>query len=442
MESRYNALIAVLLLWGMFLLEFQFPLLLALALTLLTAVILIVERPTIDKIGLILLLNFFYWLVSGFLVQALMPLDLISFSFINGEGRIFVSYLPLLFFSIAIVREESIFILAQNIKYIAIISILLFAVWLVTKAAIISEGASGNFAGFLTSHTGSGTFFGIVCVFLILYGYISRNVLSQLLGWLMILPILGSASREALLALIVTGGWYVIITKKFKIALLGFCAFIVFAASAFILTPHMWGRTVSLFSWDLVENVLVTAKTTTNWEPTNVSREEKERNISGTQQNVLARIVFWNYALSRFAESPIFGIGFSRYNDADKKMKGVKGLFYPAVEGNKAFGVGNAHNSYFNILCESGVVGLLFFLWLWCLIYYRLHIAAKYFSDQVKLLAYFQAAQGLVVFSMTAALTGHALASPSLTLPVMTIIGAGLAFQRANTDITSIKRSI
>ena len=95
-----------------------------------------------------------------------------------------------------------------------------------------------------------------------------------------------------------------------------------------------------------------------------------------------------------------------------------------AFGGKKTFSVGNAHNSYLHTLCESGIVGLALLLWLWSSIYIRLLAAARDFRD----------------WKDICALTGHALASPSLMLPLTTVVGLALAAQRSFMPLVHERR--
>lgn len=424
MDARNVAGVIAALLWGVFLLELQVPLLLALALAAGGFIALLTTRWHIDHVGLLVLANFGLWLFSGLWIGGLAPTDLVSFSFINGEGRVFVAYIPLLLMAVAPVRELNLTSLFHHLQYLALASLALFSIWEVTHTPILAEGASGNFVGFLTSHTGGGTFFGLFALLLILIGYESRRTKMHLLGWLMMLPLLASASREALLAFLVAGVWYLIQLRKWRVMLLSSVLAFSVVIIMPLVAPHTWARTSGLFTWSLVENVIETAKTT-HWVP-----GEEEVELVGREQNILTRVAFYSYALQRFAESPLLGIGWGRYNDPNIRQEGIPGLYYPAVDGTRSLSVGNAHNSYIHTLCENGLVGLGLLLWLWFGIYWRLRRAARRYAAFKDAHSLFRAAQGVVIFSLVAALPGHALAAPSLVLPATAVLGVALAYQR------------
>lgn len=425
MNYRYSAGAAALLIWGIFLLKLQLPIMLGLLAAVIGIVILLVTRKgRMDYIGGLVLLNFGYWLYSGLAIGSIAPLDLISIPFLNGEGRIFTSYFPLLLFSLAYVREYNLRALKNMILLMAMGSFVLYLLWMPTHAGFLSEGGADNFVGFLSSHTGSGTFFSFLAIFLIVYGYETRDWKAMAWGLLCLGPLFGSASREALLAFLVFGAWYMIKLRKWKIGAVSVLLLALAVSSLPVIAPHTWARTSGLFSMDLVDNIIDTAKTS-EWEP-----GDGDIMLEGRQQNVLTRITFWTYALGRFAESPLVGIGFGRYNDTFLHFSGLEGLVYLATDGEKNLSVGNAHNSYIHLLCESGLIGLFLMLWLWIALYIRFGRAARTFKHLRLSLALFRACQGLVVFCMFAALTGHALGAPSLMIPVGTTFGIALAYHR------------
>ena len=379
-----------------------------------------------DNTGYIIILNFIYWIWSSQLVDSLSFRDLTSMTFINGEGRIFITYLPILLFSVVNIEQRNINLFIRDVKYLSIASLALLAVWLPTHTARLSEGAAGNFVGFFTSHTGAGTFYGLFSVLLIIHGHESRNWKSIMLGGLLVFPLFVSASRAAILAFLVTIIWYMIRLKQWKVFAVTAILVTLLFSSMPLIAPHTWNRTVSLFSMDVIDNMVKTAKYST-WGP---GDDESELNLTGKEVNVLMRVTFWTYAIKRFLDSPIIGIGYARYNDHNLKMAGTPGFVYMAVDGTKMLGVGNAHNSYFHILCETGILGLCLFGWFWGTLYFRLKRNIKRFETLLDARALFVACQGIIIFSLVSALIGHSLAAPSLGVPAMTAIGLALAYQR------------
>ena len=432
MNTRITELVTVLVLWGTFLLSFMLPVALGLFFILTGFAFLVLSRARIDRITVILLLNVAYWLFSGFFVGSIALQDFVNPQFLNGDGRVLISYSPLFLFGAAAIQWSNVEILVKTVFHVALASLFFCAVWFATGASFLSEGLAGNYVGFLTSHTGGGTFFGVLSIFLILFGHLSGKRFIHIIGWLMVIPMLAAASREAMLAFVVVSGWYVLKMRNPKVLAGGVIAAVVITLLLPVVVPHTWNRTVGLFNAELIDDVVEQIDASEFYEPEQRNEDEKRGgNLVGAQQNVLARVMFWTYAVRRFAQSPIFGIGYGRYNDSELELSGIEGFVYLAFGGKKVFSTGNAHNSYLHTLCENGLLGLALLLWLWASIYFRLQAGGREFQGWKDMHALMISAQGVVIFALFSSLTGHGLAAPSLMLPVATIAGVALAAQRS-----------
>lgn len=116
--------------------------------------------------------------------------------------------------------------------------------------------------------------------------------------------------------------------------------------------------------------------------------------IFSTTDTTVIRSRLWAHAWQLFVRSPIFGIGFGRFNDIELsspyKLSGIPG-FISVFTGSKIMlGSAHAHNSYFQFLSETGVIGLglLFLFWGLCFgILIRAFVSNKtsYFGKRVYL---------------------------------------------------------
>ena len=199
-----------LLLWGIFFIRFP-PLVAAgLGLGALIALHHVFIFGQIDRINILVFLNFALWFYSGFLSGALSVATLLDPSYYTNEGRIFVTYFAFFTVSSSLVGIGALRAARRHMAAMAVLGLLLYCVWTVARPALLSVGHAHNFSGFLTSHTGSGTFFAEISVFLAVYGARMRSQPCLLLGIASLLPVLGSASREALVALLAVLAWYLI----------------------------------------------------------------------------------------------------------------------------------------------------------------------------------------------------------------------------------------
>lgn len=427
---RFGALLLFLFMWGTFLL--RFPVFLVLAFALAAAVFggAAVLRGRLDALAVLVLANFSYWLASGLLIGGVVLADLISPEFYSNDGRGFLYYLPLLFFSVYYARRDDLNLALRTVIAMAAASVLLFGIWLAVRPAVLSVGKADNFGALLTSHTGAGTFFGVLATFLLIFGLERQRRSLQLLGLAVVLPLFASASRQALLSLLVALCWFVVrrANRRARVAL---AAAMALALLAFpIVSPHAFQRTVDVFSPRTAELARESLQHL-SWEPA------PGQEVAGVESNILSRFILWTYAARRFGESPIVGIGFGRYNDFSLSFAGRSGLAYVAVGGDRQTNVSSAHNTYLHQGAETGLVGLVLLGALWIAMYRRL-APVRGLPARHPILAGYTAAQGLIVFTLTSAMFGNALMAPSIGIPVLTLCGVLLSYQRRSDQRIAI----
>ena len=375
----------------------------------------------VDILLVLLLCNFMYWLCSGMLTGAISPTDFLQSAFYMGDGRVFIYYFPLVVLLVIPARQSYIPAIIKVIKVVAILSLVLLGVWSIGGVGAISGGAADNLHGFMRSHHASGAMFSIVAIVLIITAVERANRTRTLvLGMAALLPLFATASRSSLVALLAVALWYLLRQVSFKKLVSLVIAGSLLLSMMPIITPHMYERTAGLLSLTLIQDMVETAANS-DWEP------GEETEYTGIAHNVLTRVLYWVYAYERFSDSPLIGMGFGRWNDLRLQMRGVEGLIYPAVAGEKVLSVNSAHNSYFHLLAESGVIGLALLIIFWASLYKRLKRNEILFHQNDSLRSYYIACQALIIFAAAGAMFGHWLAAPAIGLPIMTIIGLGVA---------------
>jgi hypothetical protein len=424
------------LLWGTFFLEIQLPLLVGLLFAANLIYLHFFGAGRIDRLGLLLLANFAYWLLSGFITGAITPIDLLNMKLWNGDGRIVIGSLPLLLFSFVRVTQGDLDRAIAAMMWMGLIGMSLYLLWVFTHISwLAGAGHPDEFHAFLSSHTGAGTFFGCLATFTMIYGYERKRWMTTLLGLALIAPTFSSGSRESLVGLMAVFAWYLLWRNpQPKMVLAGLVVgSVLFVSAPPFMSQKTYERTYGLLTWKFVESAVTQAEraVASNWQygDWNV---ESEDNLEEGDVTTLVRIQLWVYATKRFLASPLFGMGWGRFNDPDVEFIDVPPYLSIGAMGNNKLSPATAHNSYFHLAAESGLVGLALYLSLWALLYRRCGKAAFILRPLRDLSAYFIAGQGLIIFILTCALTGHALGSPSVMLPTMTLLGVAIAFLRTN----------
>lgn len=425
------------LLWGTFFIESQVPLIVGL----LFAVNIIFWRffghERFDKLGLLLWANIAYWLISGMLVGATSPLDFLNVKFWNGDGRIIIGSIPFLMFAVIRINYYELHQAIRTMLWMGVASMVLYAAWAVFKISwLAGPGHIDEFQAFLSSHTGAGTFFGCLSTFTLLYGYEKKKWMIFALGVGLMGPTYSSASREALVGLMAVIAWYLTIRnpKPRMIIVSVVVGTLLFVTMPAFMSQKTYERTYGLLQWSFITTMVKQAEGAINsdwqtgdWNVTTGTDVLEEGDVT-----TLVRIQLWVYATKRFLASPLFGMGWGRFNDFNTIFINAPPYLSVAAGGGKKLSPETAHNSYIHIAAESGLIGLALYMSLWAALYLRCQRATQVLAQVRELKAFYVAAQGMIVFILACALTGHAVGSPSVLVPTMTILGVATAFLRGN----------
>jgi O-antigen ligase len=339
----------------------------------------------------------------------------------------------LLTLSFAVVDGAAFRATIKTLSAIAIATAVLYLISvLLNIPQLYGEGHPDEYHGLLASHTGAGTFFGCIAVFIILFVAEKRSRVLLLLSFLLLAPLIASASREALTGVLAAFAWYwgwkrkhpkVVPTVMVVLAV----SLLTLMLAADSMSSKTYNRTIGLLSLDMVESIADQTEIgiRSDWAPGSGVEDLASGDVTS-----LSRIMMWVYATKRFLSSPIFGMGWGRFNDRELIMLDVSPILSVASGGEKIFSAGSAHNSYFHLLAESGLIGILLYLPMWLMLYLRCVRAESVFYPFQSMRSYYVACQGLIIYIVFCAFTGHALASPSVMIPVVTIVGVGIAHYR------------
>ena len=425
------------LLWGTFFIEIQVPLLIGLLFAFNIIFWRFFGHQRFDRLGLLLLANIAYWLISGMLVGAITPLDFLNMKLWNGDGRIIIGSIPFLMFAVVRVTHHELQQAIRTMLWMGIAGIILYAAWAVFKISwLAGPGHIDEFHAFLSSHTGAGTFFGCLSTFTLLYGYEKKNWAITLLGLALMGPTYSSGSRESMVGLMAVIAWYLVIRNPKPRLIIASLAVggVLFVTMPSVMDQKTYTRTYGLLTLDSISSMVKQAERAikSDWQTGDWDVSTGTDSLEEGDVTTLVRIQLWVYASKSFLASPLFGMGWGRFNDLNTVFIDASPFLSVGAAGGKKLSPKTAHNSYFHIAAESGLIGLALYLSLWGALYMRCQRATRILAQATELKAFFVAAQGMVVFILTCALTGHAVGSPSVLLPTMTILGVATAFLRGN----------
>ena len=345
--------------------------------------------------GLLLIYVFGWGMVTG----GFHPSSLASPSFYGGEGRILIAYLPIFL----------VFAAPHSLFNAATMHRIFKTLYLLTLIAVILSMA-GMINTMFGSHHAAGYASGsILIIFICLYS--EQKERWQLIGILAALMMLMFAnSRTTLVGLTFAFLLYYrarILGPKVIIGVGACLAFGLYLWS--IVSPFSFDRFMILFDpnlWDAISYQFQLATSTDNPSTDNVSRV-------GTYYNILTRIILWGRAIWIFDQSPILGIGSFRFNDPGLILQSIFPGISIGTATHRSLSVATAHNSYFQILAEGGVIGFFLYLMPWIMMLKSFKRRQKNTQAQ-RIMT--KMGSILILFMLFGALTGHLIASPSMTL--------------------------
>ncbi len=364
-----------------------------------------------------LLLYLFGW---GLLTGGFAPSSLLTPGFYGGEGRILFAYMPIF---LVFAAPQALFH-DHNVR-------LIFKVLAVFSAVALVISIAGKMDLLFGSHHAAGYASGsLLVIFMSLYAEEKkswqRNGVIAALLMLML-----SNSRTTLVGLAIALIIYYrsrLLVPKVIIGVTIFliCGFYLWS----IISPFSFDRFMILFDpelWTTIRNQFSLA--TSVEDP---SLESVER--IGANFNILTRIILWGRAIWLFEASPIFGIGSFRFNDPGLTLHQLFPGLSVGSSLTQSLSVSTAHNSYFHTLAEGGLVGVIMHLMPWILILRTIKQRPKSTSLDRSMS---KMATILILFMMFGALTGHLLASPSMTLWVVFISSITL---RSNSNLRTDRK--
>jgi O-antigen ligase len=367
----------------------------------------------------ILLITYVYFILSFFFSGQRLT-DFLSYQFLKNDGNFFFCYI--LFFVFAVPFLDYKKLLDLFFKFIffvfSIFSVLGIFEYLTGKSIIILRtdlwgglvrtdpyGGGKMFFALNFAHNATGSVYGIVSIFALIFFLKERDNRKKLWYFLILFLVL--------IGLFLT---------KSRGSYLGFIA-----AAVIVLWLHF--RSWKKFGLSIGAMLLL-------FIPLLYATGLYKRFVQIADLTGAATLKFdyWEKAWFFFSQSPLFGIGFGRFNDIyniDRhvfnfdRLKGFPGII--AFSGDRLyyFDTAHAHNSYLQLLTDTGVIGfcLIMIFWILCLIkiiraYYSIN---DDFSKKV-----FLASIGSILFLFIVSVSENYLFVTTLIVPVSMLVSLTL----------------
>ena len=422
-EISYILLIAPVL----FLLVNKYPYLLVISvlISILISIIFFIKKRAIislhSELLAILLIIYIYFMFSYF-VSGQSFSNLLSFQFLRFDGNFFFCYI--LFFIFAHPALDYKKLANYYFKFIFIVFTIfsLFGIieyfqnnwsWMVyTEPGVGKVYFALNFA-----HNATGSVYAIVCIFLLVFFLIEKEKKLKSLYIILLLINLAALfltkSRANYLGFIISSIiiiWlYYKSLKKFLIVIGIFIA----GSIPVIYFTGVYNRFIQIFE-------------------------------TGDSTSVI-RFFIWEKAWYLFSKSPLFGIGFGRFNDVfniDRglfdigSLRGFSGFITFYMKDNFYYDSAHIHNSYLQFLTETGVIGLalIMLFWFLCLVkllkYYNNSENSKNdFNKKV-----FLSAIGSIFIVLINSFFEHYLSATTIMIPVSLLIPISIGMYWGKND--------
>ena len=358
---------------ALFLLVNNYPYLMILSvlLILLIGIIFFLSKPLIiiqDKSVLSILIIIYIYFIISYFYSGQLASSFIDYNFLKKDGNFFFCYLSFFMLAIPFFNYKKTLNLFFNFLFITFSLFSLYGIFelLFGKTSIMIQtdlSAGTMFTALNYAHNATGSVYAVVSLFaLIFLLQTSKKKLKILYSIVLVICLVGlfiTKSRGSYIgfavALVPVIWMNYRSVKKFLITIL----ILVFASLPLIFLTGAYQRILQIFKFSLDNK---------------------------TAYATAARVEFWEKAWYLFSKSPIFGIGFGRFNDIDpynyQRLKGFPGILSLYTDSNFVFSSSHAHNSYLQFLAETGIVGLglLILFWVLC---FRIIYKAYNFSTNL-----------------------------------------------------------
>ncbi len=355
------------------------------------------RNETVPRVVVFLLGVYFYFLLS---TVTYAPSSVLEPEFYRRDGNFFVTFLPLLVFSLVAMPVDLERVVKYFVVWAGVANLILLTIYFFTGGTMLFR-EEGVYHFLFEAHNAAGGYLSVITA---LTFAVWRNAATKPI-WIILLlgDLVGlylTESRGSELALLLS--WWLVVCLKERHIKKVVIAVVVVTVAVLLYTYPIW---------------------VSSGKPGGVADVSVGDGITGRDANVLDRVLYlWPRAVDLFFQSPLVGTGFGSYNDLPYRLEGQAHILEfndPVV---LTFSSAHAHNSYLHILAETGLIGLTLVVLLLSAILREIR-QVKVESVQLGLTLAFWVA----IFS---SMTEHRLFTPAQMLPFTILSGLAISDRR------------
>ena len=355
-------------------------------------------QPIARRILISLMFFLLLCIISSLVVN---PLQLISFDFYRRDGNIFISYLPLVVLICTAIDFNIWKIIKRFIYITTIFNIAAMGIHFISHP-------HPEYWMLFTAHNAAGGFLGIVCI--VNFAYLCKCkyksipllcLLINLFGLYLtnsrgsIFPLIGAFIFLFVLRILKLRNFDIVVNVLIFIVMFSFVYFVagVRGTDAFV---HLSSFNIPPeFAGGVVDRLLSSI---------------------GRGGTIVDRLYYlYPRAIEMFRLSPLFGTGMGTFNDINYNFEGLENIYYLNLSTTPIYSDSHAHNSFFHIMAENGLVGLsLIVILIICIRNYALKLNDRNLSNIIYL---------SINFIVLTSFFEHRLFTPSEILPFVYILG-------------------
>lgn len=304
----------------------------------------------------VLLVIYIYFTLSYFISNQTLS-NFLSYSFLRYDGNFFFCYIPFFALAVPYFDYEKASRLYFNFIFFTFSLLSLAGIILITTNInsdifLYDKYEGPMLVGLNNAHNATGSVYALASIFALAFALKSHKKKKIYYIIILLLCLAGLVMTQS------RGSYAGFMVGALLVIWLHFRSFLKFI----IITVAMFAVSLPLIYFTNLHERFLQILDITSW-------------AVGT------RIDLWKKAFFLFRQSPIFGVGFGRFNDINYNINnygytltrldefvGVPKVFSTFHATNFDFSSAHAHNSYMQFLAETGIIGLglIIFFWILC----------------------------------------------------------------------------